>query len=73
MAFTLWNTTFEFQTKVLPPLHAYAIFEAAMERLAQLTEEARLAEERVRLTLAQFGYTDDNPSQNNRLHVVAVE
>jgi len=72
MAFTLWNTTFELQTKVLPPLHAYAIFEAAMERLAQLTEEARLAEERARFTLAQFEFTD-NPSENNRLHVVPVE
>jgi hypothetical protein len=39
----LWNTVFELQRKVIPPRHAYAIFEAALFRLNQLLEEAHAA------------------------------
>jgi len=42
VALTLWDTTFELQHKYIPPLHAYAIFEAAMKRLGQLLDEAAL-------------------------------
>jgi hypothetical protein len=40
VALTLWNTVFELRTRNLPPLHAYTIFDAALERLYELTEDA---------------------------------
>ncbi|MBV8436229.1 MAG: hypothetical protein JOY95_01800 [Silvibacterium sp.] len=36
VALTLYNTVFELRGKYMPPLHAYAIFEAALHRLDQI-------------------------------------
>jgi hypothetical protein len=67
----LQNTIYELRAKLVPPLHAKAIIDAAMDRLDYLKEEPWLAEEHARLT-AHFGQTN-NPNQNNRLHVVPMK
>jgi len=48
-ALTLLDTTYELQHKYLPPLHAYAIFDAAVKRIDQLAEEAYIAREQARI------------------------
>ena len=71
LAVTLLDTTFEVQHKYLPPLHAYAIFEAAIGRIDQLAEGTWLTRERTRMTSAQRPHRQPgvpvNPNRNNRL------
>ena len=40
IAVMLYDTVYQVRHKVIPPLHAYAIFEAAVDRLDHLAEEA---------------------------------
>jgi hypothetical protein len=54
VAVTLLDTTFEVQHKYLPPLHAYAIYGAAISRIDQLAEEAWVAREQARITAEQM-------------------
>jgi hypothetical protein len=62
----LQSTLYELRTKVIPPLHAEAIFDAAVARLEHLkVEEARVM-------LAQAGRTD-NSHQKNQLHALPMK
>lgn len=79
VALTLCNTVYSLRTRLIPPLHAQVILDAAAARLEELTEELeRLTEERARLTeeqeQAQFAQTaattPNNSHGNNQLHVV---
>jgi hypothetical protein len=71
LAVTLLDTTFEVQHKYLPPLHAYAIFQAAISRIDRLAEEAWVTREQARMASAQTSghqsMTAVNLNQNNRL------
>ena len=72
LAVTLLDTTFELQHKYLPPLHAYAIFQAAISRIDRLAEEAWMAREQARMAFAQTPHRQPmapiNPNQNNQLN-----
>ena len=52
-AVILLDITFEVQHKHLSPLHAYAIYEAAVKRIDQLAEEAYIAREQTRVAAEQ--------------------
>ena len=39
LTLTLYNTVYELRRKIIPPLHAYALFDAAADRLNRLIEE----------------------------------
>jgi hypothetical protein len=71
VAVTLLDITFEVQHKYLPPLHAYAIFEAAVRRIDQLTGEAWVAREQARIAAELMAHGQPVPSinsnQSNRL------
>ena len=66
LAVTLLDTTFAVQHKYLPPLHAEAIFDAAVKRLDQLAEEAWITRERARISPA------DGSSSHERLDVTTA-
>jgi hypothetical protein len=61
VACLLQNTLYELRTKVIPPLHAEAIFDAALARL----EHLKVEEARVMLAHAE---RTDNSHQKNQLH-----
>jgi hypothetical protein len=71
VAVTLLDTTFEVKHKYLPPLHAYAIFEAALSRIDRLAEEAWVAREQARIAAEQMARRQPtapiNSNQSNRL------
>ena len=77
LAVTLLDTTFEVQHKYLPPLHAYAIFEAAITRLDRLAEEAWVVRERARVVADRLPQAQSagpvNPNQNKRLQHSPME
>ncbi len=64
LAVTLLDTTFEVQHKYLPPLHAYAIFQAAISRI-ELAEEAWVVREQARLMSAQTTHANRCTSNLN--------
>jgi hypothetical protein len=69
IAISLGNTVHELRTRVITPLHAQAIFDAATTRLEQLTEEARLIEERALAELSRAAAASaNNPYRGNQLH-----
>jgi hypothetical protein len=65
VAVTLLDITFEVQHKYLPPLHAYAIFEAAVRRIDQLAGEAWVAREQARIAAEQMAHRQPVPSTNS--------
>jgi|HubBroStandDraft_6_1064221.scaffolds.fasta_scaffold2688580_2 hypothetical protein len=65
LAVTLLDTTFEVQHKYLPPLHAYAIFQAAISRIDRLAEEAWVAREKARMMSAQTTHANRCTSNLN--------
>lgn len=66
VACLLQNTLYELRSKVIPPLYAEAIFDAAVARLENLkVEEARVM-------LVQPDGTD-NFHQKNQLHAVPMK
>ena len=68
LSVTLLDTTFEVQHKYLPPLHAYAIFEAAVKRLDQLAEEAWITRERARISAGQMAHRQADSHVNPNPH-----
>lgn len=66
VACLLQNTLHELRTKVIPPLHAEAIFDAAVARL----EHLKVDEARVMLALSErtAAAPADNSRQKNQLH-----
>jgi len=74
LAVTLLDTTFEVQHKYLPPLHAYAIFEAALGRLDKLAEESWVARKRGRIAAEQMQTVAPiNSNQNKQLQPSPVK
>jgi hypothetical protein len=67
VACVLQNTVYELRTKVIPPLHAQAIFDAAASRLEHLIEE------HAQLTSTTAAHRGDKSHQNNGLQVVPIK
>jgi len=68
IACTLQNTVYELRAKLIPPLHAEAILEAATTRLEQMTR--RSGSGAVGLLAAA---PSDNSHRNNQLHAAPVK